>query len=63
MSRGETRIETVRVVWSCPCGGEMESTGTCKPVFPPLFTHRCARCEATEDLQHLYPRIEFREIL
>lgn len=42
----------------CDCGGEMIFDGSIKPMYPPLYCHKCELCNKSEDIRNKqYPRI------
>lgn len=54
-------VETVLVNAECDCGGRMVPTGMCLTVHPPLWPHKCITCGKIENLDHTYPRVDYRK--
>lgn len=67
--REEFRIKHFKIKMPCPrqgCDGEMVRKESFRVLGsnPPIFAHRCSKCEAEETYSRKYPRFaEEREIV
>jgi hypothetical protein len=41
------------------CGGAMEPTGFRYDTCPPMYPHKCVKCGHGENLDKVYPAIEY----
>lgn len=55
------KLKPVQVDYICDtCGeGELKPTGAMKLSYPPLYTHKCSKCNEVFDLKKTYPSIEY----
>ena len=57
----ETKVQPVRYVAICDCGGEYEYTGSCLLSNPPLYVHECNRCHIQTNLKSISPNICYEQ--
>jgi len=60
MCDGATRIVDGHRVLTGTCGGELVFQNITLTMNPPMYPHTCNQCGRTENLDAVYPRIEYR---
>lgn len=56
------KVQPIKVIAKCDCGGEFEPTGMCLATYPYQYPHICNKCGKSETFKYTFPKIEFEGI-
>ena len=55
------KVQPIKVIAVCECGGEMKPTGITLMTNPCRYPHECNKCGRAETYDCKYPKIEYEE--